>query len=230
MSTASTTQGLTATLPATLLPREWTLADLQAHLGGIPAERIRIYPPPGMATEQDALAIAAREDRLCELVDGILVEKVLASFESFLAGILIHWLNNFLDQKPLGIALAPDGMLRILPRTMRIPDVSLVRWERFPNRRLPRQAVFEVAPDLAVEILSEGNTEGEMRIKVGEYFRAGVRLVWLIDPEARRARVYTTADQADLVDENGVLDGRDLLPGFQFRLGDLLDRAPREAP
>ena len=229
MATVSTPPSTTPPLPPTLLPTEWTLADLQAHLGDIPAERIRLYPPPGMATEQDALDLEAHEDRLCELVDGILVEKVMAAFESLLAGILIHRIHTFLEKFPLGIVLAPDGMLWILPRKMRIPDVSFIRWERFPNRKVPRDAIFRVAPDLAVEILSKGNTVREMRIKVDEYFQAGVRLVWLIDPEARSACAYTGVDQCDVLDENGVLDGRDVLPGFQFRLRDLIDSVPREA-
>ena len=57
------------------LPAEWSLADLQEHLGGIPAERIRLFPPPGYATEEDVIQAAECEGRLCELEDGILVEK-----------------------------------------------------------------------------------------------------------------------------------------------------------
>jgi hypothetical protein len=87
MATVDTPHGATVPLPPTLVPTEWTMADLQAHLGGVPAERIRLYPPPGMATEQDVLNIHDHEDRLCELVDGILVDKVMASFVSLLAGI-----------------------------------------------------------------------------------------------------------------------------------------------
>jgi Uma2 family endonuclease len=229
MATVPSHDSAITPLPPTLLPTDWTIADLQSHLGGIPTERIRLYPPPGMATEQDALNIDDHEDRLCELVDGILVEKVMASYESLLACILIHWISNFLDTNPLGIVLGSDGMLKILPRRVRIPDVSFIRWDRFPNRQLPRQPIFEVAPDLAVEILSVGNTDAEMRIKIGEYFRAGTRLVWLIDPEARSARVCTGQDQHFVVDANGVLDGRDVLPAFGFRLGDLLDKVPRQA-
>ncbi len=211
----------------TILPTHWSLADLQAHLGGIPLERIRLYPPPGMATEEDALAINDRKEGLCELVDGILVEKVMASFESILAGILLQWINNFLDKHPLGVALAPDGALRILPKRMRLPDVSFISWDRFPDRKLPRDHVFRVAPDLAVEIISEGNTEAEMKIKLKEYFRAGVRIVWLIDPASRRARVYLAAGSFAEVDENWVMCGDPVLPGFAFRLGDLFDRVPR---
>ena len=144
----------TTAFPQTVLPIQWTLADLQRHLGDVPLERIRLYPPPGMASEKDALEIRAREGRLCELVDGILVEKDMASFESLLAGLLIQWLNNFLDEHPLGVVLGEAGALRILPRRMRIPDVSFISWDRFPDRRLPADLVYRGAPDLAVEILA----------------------------------------------------------------------------
>lgn len=147
----------TTLLPQPVLPTNWPLADVQQHLGGVALERIRLYPPPGMAAIEDALAIADHEDRLCELVDGILVEKVMATYESLLAGFLIHLMHQFLDENPLGILLAPDGPLRILPEKMRIPDVSFISWDKFPNRQLPRDRVFAVAPDLAVEVLSEGN-------------------------------------------------------------------------
>src|SRR5438552_8200363 len=93
------------TFPAMALPVEWNLADLRRHLGGVPLKRIRLYPPPGMATEEDAFAIRQREGIICELVDGILVEKVMASYESVLAGLILQWLNAYLEKQPLGVAL-----------------------------------------------------------------------------------------------------------------------------
>jgi Uma2 family endonuclease len=216
-------------LPQPLLPREWTVADLQKHLGEVPAHRIRLFPPPGTATVEDAVSIADHEDVLCELIDGVLVEKVMASFESMLAGILIQLLNNYLEKQRLGIVLTGDGPLRLLPRRMRYPDVSFISWDRFPNRKLPDAAVYEVAPDLAVEILSKGNTEGEMNLKLREYFEAGVQLVWYIDPPTRTARIFTAVDQVQTIDEHSLFDGRDVLPGFQLRLGELFDRVPRAA-
>lgn len=216
-------------LPPPLLPRDWTLADLQRHLGNVPPERIRLFPPPGTATVEDALYIADHEGSLCELIDGVLVEKVMASFESILAGILLQLLNNYLEKRPIGIVLAPDGPVRLLPRRMRIPDVSFISWGRFPNRKLPDTPVYEVAPDLVVEILSQGNTEGEMSLKLQEYFEAGVRLVWYIDPPTRTARIFTAVGHMEVIDENGLLEGRDVLPGFQLRLGELFERVPRPA-
>ncbi len=72
-------------LPLPFGPMDWTVADVQQRLDGIPADRIRTFPAPGTATEEDVLRVRARTDRICELVDGILVEKVLSSFESRLA-------------------------------------------------------------------------------------------------------------------------------------------------
>jgi Uma2 family endonuclease len=216
------------TFPPTALPVEWSLADLRKHLGGIPLKRIRSYPPPGMATEEDAIALRERAGPICEVIDGILVEKVMGTYESVLAGLILQWLNAFLEEHPLGVALAPDGMLRMLPKRTRVPDVSFIRWERFPKRKLPRDKVFAVAPDLAIEILSPGNTPTEMDLKLEDYFRAGVRLVWLIDPERRTAKVYTSLDEFKEVKESGVLDGGDVLPGFRIKLKELFTRVPRE--
>jgi Uma2 family endonuclease len=217
------------TLPPPTLPRHWTLADLQQHLGGVPADRIRLFPFPGTATEEDALGIAAHEDRLCELVDGVLVEKPMACYESVLATMLATLLNIYLEQDRRGIVLGADGPLRILPKKMRLPDVSFISWDRFPGRKLPTDKVYRIAPDLAVEVLSDSNTENEMDLKLDEYFLAGVRLVWYIDPPTRTARIYTAKDQMQTIDENGVLDGRDVLPGFQLRLGELFGRLDRAA-
>ena len=65
--------------------REWTVADLQRRFGPIPFSRIRQNPPPGRATEDDVVWLNDHEDRLCELVDGILVEKTVGLEESWLA-------------------------------------------------------------------------------------------------------------------------------------------------
>jgi hypothetical protein len=70
-----------------------TLADLLTRLGGIPPERVRFHPPPGTGTEQDVLDIHRREKRLCELVDGVLVEKGMGYRESLLAGVFIEVLR-----------------------------------------------------------------------------------------------------------------------------------------
>jgi Uma2 family endonuclease len=201
-----------------------TVADLLDRLG-VPPDRIRLYPAPGTATEADVLASIKSEKRLCELVDGVLVEKPMGFYESVLAGILIGFLRAFLEQHDLGILSVPDGTVRLVSGLVRIPDVAFFSWDRFPNRELPSEAIPDLVPDLAVEVLSEGNTEAEMERKLQEYFGAGVRLVWYVDPRTRTAQIDTSPGSVRLALEDDALDGGAVLPGFRLRLRELFDRA-----
>jgi Uma2 family endonuclease len=204
-----------------------TLADLRKRLGGIPLDRIWFHPAPGTATERDVIEAEARENRLCELVDGTLVEKAVGFEEARLAIELAHLVKSYLDQNDLGICVGADGMMRIAPGLVRIPDVSFMTWDRLPGRESPREPIPDLAPDLAVEVLSEGNTKAEMARKVREYFEASVLLVWLIDPKKRAARVFSTGEKSTIVRADQALDGGDVLPGFALLLSDLLDRGGR---
>ena len=221
---------MATTLSPFTLPTDWTAADLQRHLGGIPLERIRLYPPPGMATLKDVLEADAKHDRICELIDGVLVEKTVGYLESLLAASLGYFLKSFLETHDLGIVAGADGMQKILPDQVRVPDVSFVCWERLPGGRVPDDPVPELAPDLAAEILSKGNTQAEMQRKLRDYFTAGVRLVWYIDPRTRTATVYTAPDQSTQIDAQGTLSGGEVLPGFELRLADLFAEADRQKP
>jgi Uma2 family endonuclease len=204
-----------------------TLADWRKRLGGIPLDRIWIHPAPGTATEKDVLEIEARENRLCELVDGTLVEKAIGFEEARLALRIGCMISEYLDRNDLGICVGADGMMRIATGRVRIPDVSFVVWDRLPGRESPTDPIPDLAPDLAIEVLSEGNTKAEMVRKVREYFEAGVRLVWLIDPKKRTARVFSAPEKSVLVRADQALDGAHVLPGFVLPLGDLLDRGRR---
>ncbi len=198
-----------------------TVADLLERLGGIPPQRMRYFPQPGTATEADVLEIEARENRLCELVDGVLVEKAMGYRESFLAVWIATELNKFIVPRNLGLVTGADGMIRLFPGMVRIPDVAFVSWERVPGGRVPREPIPHLVPDLAVEVLSESNTGAEMTRKRHEYFEAGVRLLWLVDPDAHTVTVFTGHDQSATFGADQVLDGGTVLPGFTLSLRDL---------
>jgi Uma2 family endonuclease len=205
-----------------------TLADLLERLGNIPLDRVRFRPPPGTATEQDVLDVAAHEDRLCELVDRTLVEKPMGYCESVLALALAGFLRTFVIPGNLGVVSGADGMMRLFPGLVRIPDVAFASWDRFPNRRVPTAPVPNLVPDLAVEVLSLSNTAAEMARKLGEYFRAGVRLVWIVDPPARTVAVYTAPEQFTVLTEADTLDGAPVLPGFTLPLRELFAELDRQ--
>jgi len=208
------------------LARTPTLADLADRLG-VPPSRILLKPDPGSATVEDALALRLRERRLCELVDGVLLEKAMGFRESRLALILGYFLELHLEHHDLGLAFGADAMMRLNPGLVRIPDVAFVAWAQFPGRKLPDEQVPSIHPDLAVEVLSPSNTKAEMDRKLLDYFEAGTRLVWYLDPVARSVRAYTSAERSEVLDESGTLDGGDVLPGFRLPIRDWFARAER---
>ena len=205
-----------------------TLADLLEQLGGIAPERVRFHPLPGTATEQDVLEVRARTGLLCELVHGVLVEKGMGFRESWLASVLITILTNFVRPRNLGLVTGESGVMRLAAGLVRIPDVAFIFWKRLPNRRVPSKPIPDLAPDLAVEVLSPGNTPREMARKRREYFAAGVRLVWQVEPEARTAEVYTTPDQCTLLHEEDTLHGGAVLPGFVLPLREVFAELDRQ--
>jgi Uma2 family endonuclease len=200
-------------------------AELVQRLGNIPLARICFTPPPGTATERDLLAALRRSDRLYELVDGTLVEKTMGLSESMIAGVVLRKVGNFAEANDLGIPAGADGTVQLLKGLVRVPDVSFFCWDKLPGRVLPSEPIPDLAPDLAVEVLSENNTPEEMERKLREYFLAGVRLVWMIDPRQRSADIYIVPDApAATLDESQALDGGDVLPGFTLPLAELFAR------
>lgn len=205
-----------------------SLADLLDRLGGISPDRVCARPAPGMAVEADVIRINDRTNRIFELIDGTLVEKAMGFPESLLAGYIVMLLNQFVLPRNLGLVAGADGMMRIAPGLVLIPDVSFCSWDRFPGRRYPTDALPDLVPDLGVEVLSKGNTKREMARKRGELFAVGTRLVWEFEPKTRIVRVYTAPDRFATLSTADTLDGGDVLPGFVVPLADLfgmLDRS-----
>ncbi len=229
MTVVTSTQFSPRPPAASLLPDGWTLADLQQHLGDIPADRILLHPPPGYATEEDLIYLADR-DRLCELEFGTLVEKTMGWYEALLASLIAAKILNYLEDNDLGQVLGADGSLKILPGMVKIPDVSFISWSRFPKAKLPRRPVPALIPDLTVEVLSFGNSRREMSLKLDKYFDAGVRLVWYIDPKTRTATMWQQRDRPQPVAVDGELDGCDVLPGLRISLKQIFQRADRHGP
>ena len=211
-------------------PRYETVADLLKQLGDVPAARVRLTPAPGTATERDVIRIHDREGRLFELVDGVLVEKGMGYDESRFAMLLVMYLGNFIVERDLGAFLGPDGMMRLFPGLVRIPDVAFVSWARSPGPDRKRGAIPDVVPDLVVEVLSKSNTRREMERKLDEYFEAGVRLVWYVDPKARTVRVYTGRRDVRTLTTADELDGGDVLPGFRLAIAEWFAKAEQTGP
>jgi Uma2 family endonuclease len=208
------------------LPGVENLGELLEQLGGISPHRVRLRPAPGTATEQDLLDVLDHTETLCELVDGVLVEKVMGYLEGALALWLGRLLGAFLDQHDLGDLAGADATMRLMPKVVRLPDLSFVRWEKLPGRCLPTEPIPDLTPDLAIEVLSEGNTAREMERKRREYFLSGAELVWLVDPNSRTVTVYTAPDEGVVFTEADTLDGGKVLPGLALPVQRIFQRVP----
>lgn len=113
-----------------------------------------------------------------------------------------------------GFTLARD------PDTVRAPDIAFIRRARIPDPEPPGYP--DLAPDLAVEVLSPSHRPGEVLAKVADWLSGGASLVWVVDPERRLARVYRQDGTESVVRGDNALRGEDLLPGFACALDAIL--------
>ncbi len=208
-----------------------SMAELLEQIGDVPLSRIRMRPAPGTATEEDVLkALEALRKRICELVEGVLIEKPMGAREATLAIWLSHYFCDYLEEHDIGTGMAPDGPVKVAPKRVRFPDVCFISWDRLPEGEIPEnQRILEAIPDLAIEILSESNTPAEMDLKRRDYFLAGVRLVWVINPKTQTAEVFTSPTDKKRISKTGSLQGGEVLPGFRLPLHQLFSKTRKRS-
>jgi len=186
-------------------------------------------------TPEDLLAMPDRKDY--ELVDGHLVARHMSRVSSWVGGRLHRFIDIFVDDNQLGWAWPADQGYACFPDApgkVRLADVSFVRKDRLPEG-LTSEGYIYIAPDLAVEVLSPNDLAYEVDNKVAEYLRAGVPLVWVINPEARTVLVHRRDGSVSRLWEEDELSGEDSLPGFRCPLARIFPKqacgseSPREA-
>ncbi len=188
----------------------------------MPAERSYVPSMPALMTA-DELLHTHIPDKHVELVRGVLVVREPPGLRHGRVAVeLARRLADHAETTNLGRVYVESGFkLASDPDTVRGPDVAFVSRGRLPD---PVPAGFgDLAPDLVVEILSPGDRPGEVLAKVADWLSAGSRLVWVIDPVRRLARVYRDDGTETLLGPDDALDGEDALPGFACRLQTILD-------
>jgi Uma2 family endonuclease len=166
-------------------------------------------------------ALASEPPDLYEVVDGKVVEKApLGALEGVLATILCRWIAPFVDEARLGrVVQEVLFLLEKSPELKRRPDVAFVSAERWPiGKRVPRTEAWDVIPDLGVEVISRSNTADAVAGKIEEYFRAGVRQVWVVYPVTSKVHVYESPTQVKILQVGDDLQGDPLIPGFTLPL------------
>ena len=108
---------------------------------------------------------------------------------------------------------------------MRAPDAAVVVKSRIPPTGIP-STYWAFAPDLAVEVVSPSDRLADVHVKIAEYFAAGTRLVWLVEPETRMVHVYPSPQEVEVVGTEDDLEGGDVLPGFSCPVRRLFASVP----
>ncbi len=160
-----------------------------------------------------------------DLIQGELIEMPGSGFEhSAIGAFLIQVLGVFVRRNKLGVVTSSDGayLLNRENRTVLIPDVAFVRADRLPPPG-ERSGILELVPDLVVEVASPNDSANMISEKVREYLDAGVRLVWVVFPKRQMVQVYTPDRASRLLYADEVLDGGDVLPGFEMRVGEIFE-------
>jgi Uma2 family endonuclease len=174
-------------------------------------EMIEEGPPPILEAEH------------YEIINGVCVETPRM-------GVYETWIASFLFEKMIPIArglgrVVVEAMFNLDPEgNNRRPDLAFVSYNRWPRtRRVPKAAAWNVVPDLAVEVVSPSNRAAEIVTKTEEYFRAGVRLVWVIFPEEQLVQVWDSPSACRVVRVGQSLEGGEVIPGFQLSLAELFE-------
>jgi Uma2 family endonuclease len=168
-----------------------------------------------MTAEEFAMRPEPRDGSREELVRGEVVTMPPPGFRHGEVVMQVGFLlKSYLAQKSIGRVLAETGVrTEHDPDSVRGPDVSYWSFKRVPKSQ-KFVSYPKVAADLCVEVRSRSNTLRKLREKVAEYFDAGVRMVWVVDPEDQSVTVYRRPGRGLKLLGNELLDGEDVLPGF----------------
>jgi Uma2 family endonuclease len=168
----------------------------------------------------ESLEILSEPEGLYEVIDGRVVEKQIGAYECWLVGVVFELLNRHVKDNSLGRAV-PEMIFDFRPviKRERRPDVAFISFDRWArNRPVPQTRSWAVVPDLAIEIVSPTNTADEVAEKLEEYFRVGVRSVWVVYPRQFKVYDYRSPTELRVLAAGDELDGGDVVPGFRVRL------------
>ncbi|HWN95707.1 MAG TPA: Uma2 family endonuclease [Methylomirabilota bacterium] len=180
-----------------------------------------LEPTKKVWTEAE-LAALPDDGYIHEVVDGELVMSPKNNFRHGDICVRISMaLGQFAKSRRLGAVCDSSTGFWMQNRNCRAPDVSFISKERLKGKRRADNAFFQGAPDLAIEVLSPDNTPGEISRRLKDFFSSGTRLAWIINPEKECAEVCHSPTERRLVGPGGVLDGEEVVPGFQLSLTEL---------
>ena len=180
--------------------------------------------PPGISHQyipEDLLAMP--DGHYFDLVDGHLVERHRGAESSWIAQQINRHLSNYVAVSQGVLVLGPDCGYQIFPddpNRVRFPDGSFIRRGRLPHDVPPRGHV-RIVPDLLIEVVSPNDLAWEVEVKVTEYLRAGVPLLWVFYPDTCTVWIYRASGQVTHLSVEDTLSGEEVLPDFTCLVADV---------
>jgi Uma2 family endonuclease len=176
-----------------------------------------------LVTAEELPAIVARDDDRYELVAGRVIRTSPVGWQH---GVIVVRLLGLLDghvrSRRLGAVVTEVGFkLRSNPDTVRGPDVAFIRQDRLPAQKL--RGYWSGAPDLAMEVLSPGDTSRDIDATVADYLAAGVSEVVVVDPDEATVTQHRPGQAPQVARPGGALDLDDVVPGFRCAVNDILE-------
>ncbi|MBI1760616.1 MAG: Uma2 family endonuclease [Acidobacteria bacterium] len=170
------------------------------------------------AVAELAVAEAVIDDSDYEIVNGVKEVKMAGALHGRTIMRLGWRLAMHVEQNQLGDMYSPDTTF-LIGANERLPDLAFLAKERIPAEGVPF-GKWDIAPDLAVEVISPNDIYTNVKTKLSDYFNAGVREVWIVEPETKLVTIYQSLTRDRILSEDDQLTS-DLLPGFTCRVGDL---------
>ena len=174
-----------------------------------------------MTADELLLLSESGEGKRYELVRGVLIERVATGDPHAIAVSRIDYaLTHYAEINDYGETRAgePGYRLEFAPDTVRAPDVAWVAPGRIPEGT---QGFPNLAPDLVVEVVSPGQNLAE---KAAMWLGFGSREVWVANPDPISITRYRPGQEPEVLGEDDVLDGGELLPGFSIEVWRLFRR------
>ena len=174
-------------------------------------------------TTADELLAMPDDGYRYELIKGELIRMAPAGFHNGEVAMNIGaTLHEHVKRKKLGRVYAAETgfILSRGPDTVRAPDAAFIRRERV--EKVGKQKGYWIGPpDLAIEVVSAGDTVSEVEEKVEEWIVAGTSLVWVVSPKLHTITVYRSLTDILTLTEKDVLDGGEVVPGFQIKVSEI---------
>jgi len=173
---------------------------------------------PALMTADELLGLQP-PDKSTELVRGrMIIREPPSAMHGLYSATLGMLVLQHARAARLGVVFGQDTGFHIAsdPDTVLAPDLAFISAERVAL--IPPVGYAKMVPDLVAEIISPGDRRAAVRRKVTKWLRAGVRVVWVIDPVRTEARIYGSDGSERVVPADGDLTGEEVLPGFRCPL------------